>query len=145
VTSWRDEASLKAQKDLDSLLDAGLGFAQEQLAKRREFYPFARIVTISGELAPLPVDPGLGERPASNDVIAACIATLVERRQEIRGAAIIAAVALPDGDAIRVELEHSEGVAITVWLPYAQIPQRNAFEYGDLRAASATARLWKQP
>ena len=46
-------------------------------------------------------------------------------------------------DAIRVLLEHEDGTAIDVLLPYAVVEDRNRVDYGKLRAAAARPRIWK--
>lgn len=58
------------------------------------------------------------ERPASADSITALIAALSDDRDHLRAAAIVADVRLLDRDAVRVTLEHSERVALTILLPY---------------------------
>lgn len=81
MASWRDSASAQAQNDLGGLLEPALGFAQQQLAQRGEFFPYAVVVRTDGQTEMVSGRPDAGnDRPASIDVIAACRTTLAERR-----------------------------------------------------------------
>lgn len=144
MTSWRDHASPQAQNDLDGLLEPALGFAQQQLAQHGEFFPCAIVVRSDGQTEMVAARPdAANDRPASADVIDACRTTLAERRDQLRAAAVIADVRLPDGaDAIRVELEHTEGPALTVLLPYSKKRFGRGVDYGQLRAAAGTRHVW---
>lgn len=76
-------------------------------------------------------------------MIDACRTTLAERRDHLRAAAVIADIRLPDGaDAIRVELEHTEGPALTVLLPYSKKRFGKTIDYGQLSAATGTRHIW---
>ncbi|HEY7138215.1 MAG TPA: hypothetical protein VIB48_24380, partial [Acidimicrobiia bacterium] len=122
VSSWRATASSQAQNDFDGLVSAVLGFAQQQLGAHGEFFPFAAVVNIDGTtemVAPDVDDP----QPAAAAMLDACVAALTARRSAIRAAAVVSDVRLrgPEtGDAIRVDLEHVEGHALTVLLPYTK-------------------------
>jgi hypothetical protein len=148
MTSWRDAISAQGQDDLDELLNAGLGFAQQQLAKRGEFYPFAAAIDLHG--ATEMIAPDTDERgPAAADLVDASLASLITRRDRLRAAAVVADVRVPDlgQDAIQVGLEHSEGIALSVLLPYARRPRPggrpgDVIEYGEVRASSAARRIW---
>lgn len=65
-------------------------------------------------------------------------------RDRTRCYAVVACVRLGGADAVRVELEHADGIAITVALPY-QIKGRfsRKVEYGDLRGGTGEHRLWE--
>jgi len=145
VSSWRDGASAQAQADLDSLLNVALGFAQRQLAKHAEFFPYAAAVRADGqtEMVAAPPDPS-NDRPASSDVVAACISELRARREQIRAAALVADVTAAElgGDAVEVSLEHAEGPALRVLLPYSKRRFGRGVEYGQLRAMNGTKRVW---
>lgn len=83
------------------------------------------------------------DRPASADVITACRTTLAERRDQLRAAAVVADIRLPDGgDAVQVELEHTEGPALTVVLPYSKKRFGRDIDYGQLRAAAGNRHVW---
>lgn len=144
MTSWREGASPQAQQDLDGLLNPALGFAQQQLDKYGEFFPYAVVVRADGEVEMVAARPdGSDDRPTSADVMDACRATVAERRNHLRAAAVIADVRLDEvGDAIRVELEHTEGPALTVLLPYAKKRFGRGLEFGELRAATGSRRIW---
>ncbi|MCP4305630.1 MAG: hypothetical protein GY788_12265 [bacterium] len=144
MRSWRNTASPQTQQDLDTLLDTALGFAQQQLDKHGEFFPYAVMVRSDGETEMVTARPDAdNDRPASADVITACRITLTERRDQLRAAAVVADVCLPGGgDAVRVELEHTEGPALTVLLPYARKRFGRGIDFGELQAAAGTKHVW---
>jgi hypothetical protein len=145
MTSWRDNASPLAQRDLDGLLDPSLDFAQQQLAKYGGFYPYAVVVRVDGQTEMVAAQPDTtDDNPASTDVIAACRQAITERRDQLRAAAIVADVHLPDhgGDAIQVDLEHAEGPTLRVLLPYTKKRVRNSIGYSQLRASAGIRTIW---
>ena len=144
MTSWRDSASEEAQADLDGLLNAALGFAQQQLAQHGEFFPFAVAVRADGQVGMIAAHPRETDHPASGDVIASCVAVLTARQNEFRAGGVVADVRLPDlgSDAVEVALEHADGQALRVQLPYSKRRFRKDIDYGQLRAAPATRRIW---
>ncbi len=144
MTSWRDHASPQAQQDLDGLLEPALGFAQQELAKHGEFFPYAVVVRTDGQTEMVATRPeASNDRPASADVITACRTTLTGRRDQLRAAAVVADIRIPQGgDAIRVELEHTEGPTLTVLLPYTKKRFGKTIDYGDLRAEAGSRHVW---
>lgn len=143
MTSWRDASSPEAQEQLDELLNVVLPFAQQELEKHGEFFPYAAAIGADGEPELIAARPaGGGERPASADVIDACLDALAAKRERIRAAAVVADVRTADGDAIRVELEHAEGQAIAVFVPYSKKRFGRGVDYGDLRAQPGRPQVW---
>lgn len=137
---------MQAQEDLDGLLNVALEFAQEQLQRRGEFYPYAAAIGADGDpemIAAHPeevdTDP---ENPDSIAVIEACVAALRERREELRASAIVSDVLLDGEDAIRVQLEHAEGPTLAVVLPYVKRRLGRKVRYGNLRAQESEPRIW---
>lgn len=143
MTSWRDTASQQAQDDLDELLGSALGFAQQQLDTHGEFYPYAVVFDSDGQQRMVAADTGSG-RPDSSEVITSLIAGIAEERDQLRGVAIVADVRVPEigSDAVRVTLEHSEYVALTVLLPYRTRRFGRGVVYGDLQASAAPPFIW---
>jgi hypothetical protein len=143
MASWRDAASQQAQDDLDGLLDPALGFAQQQLDMHGEFYPYAVVVEETGDQRMVAADAG-EQRPASADLITALISALTEQRSELRAAAIVADVRVPEigSDAVRVTLEHCEQIALTVLLPYRRRRFGRGIDYGALQAGATAPFIW---
>ena len=142
MTSWRETTSQQTQEDLDALLELTLPFAQQQLAEHGEFFPFAAAVGADGAPRLIAADPGLGERPASTDILDQLVGGLREKAGDIRAAALVADVRVGESDAARVELEHRDGQAICVLLPYKRRRLRRGVDYGELGAAPAQPRIW---
>jgi hypothetical protein len=140
--SWRDEASPEAQDDLEGLLDAALPFAQQMLEKHGEFFPYAVALDEAGEVRMVAADPGLGERPLSTDVLDTLVAGLREERDRLRAAGLVSDVRLQQSDAVRVELEHRDGHAIAVLLPYKTRRLRRGVEYGEMAAIAGVHQIW---
>ncbi len=135
-------ASTPARRDFEALLGRVLPLAQELLAAYGEFFPFAAALDADGVPEVMPADAALlGERPAAHEVVDECLAKLVARRSTLPAAAVVSAVGTPDGDAVRVDLEHADGSVLAVLLPYAA--GGDGREYGSLRSAvGGRARVW---
>jgi hypothetical protein len=142
MTTWRDSASQQSQDDLDGLLNVTLPFAQQMLAKNGEFYPFGAAVTASGETRLIARDSTDGEHPASADVLSSLLAGFRQTRADLRAVAICSDVRLPDSDAVRVELEHRDGHAMAVLLPYKKKRLGRSVQYDEIRGGAAEQRVW---
>jgi hypothetical protein len=142
MASWRDTTSQQAQDDLDGLLGAALPFAEQMLERSREFFPFAVGLSGEGETRVISGLPDAGIRPESTVVRSLLLDVLRHERDGVRAAAVVCDVRLADSDAVRVELEHIDGVAIAVALPYTKKRFRG-FGYGDIRAVSSDERVEK--
>jgi hypothetical protein len=142
TTSWRDSASPQAQDDLDGLVNAALPFATQQLEKHGEFYPYGVSLGIAGDEWMVTGDPRSGESPASADVLATLVERLRRERDDLRAIAVVADVRWSDVDAIRVELEHREGQAIAILLPYKKKRFGRGVEFGSLTAGQNSTQIW---
>ena len=155
--TWRDEASSVAQADLDELLSAALGAALEYLDKNGEFYPFAMSVDgpASGsrpEVDLVFADPAaLGDEPEAEDVLAELRRILKVRAENEnrtvpqRAAAIVLEVIVPEfGPAVRVDLEHAEGVQLMVLAPVKSQgkARKRKHDFGELRLLPGQQHIW---
>lgn len=142
VTYWRASASQTAQDDLDGLLNFVLPVAEELLGKHAEFYPFGAAVSNDGEASLAGADPGLGEHPASDAVLAALYQGARMSSTSVRAAAFVVDVIVEGSDAVRVELEHREGIALVVLAPYKRRRFKRAVTFGQMSVSSGDPRVW---
>ena len=143
MATWRDQASPGCQGDLDGLVSATLPFAQQQLEKQGAFFPFAGVVDRDGTTRLIAAHEG-NERPAAQDLLDRLYEAARSQGSSIRAAAFVADVKVPGkpGDAIRVGVEHAEGVAIAVLLPYSKRRLGRGIDYEQLRAAPGERHVW---
>jgi hypothetical protein len=142
MASWRDAASSEAQADLDGLLNAVLPFAEQQLARHGEFFPFGAAISEGGQMALLGGDPGLGERPQSQAVLDLLYQGARDPASGYRAAAFATDLRAEGSDAVRVELEHREGSVLVVLVPYQQNMPHGTITFGQMRASAGQARVW---
>ena len=145
MTSWRDNTTEQTQNDVDEMVDAALNAAQKLLAENGEFLPFGLGVASDGVLRAFGVDESvLPAEPASKDVVEALQAGFASGRAELRAVAVVADVRLKagGGDAINVSLEHSEGPAMNVQLPYSRDVDSADIDYGEASATPGRRRIW---
>ena len=129
-----------AHPDLDELTNLLLPFAQEMLKKHGEFFPFGGSMNTSEEIAYVGGHTA-DEQPSSQDVIDLLLRGFREQAKssDLRAAAICFDVrTIPPGqsvkaDAICVRLEHSNGEAVHVFLPYRRGSQER-YSFGELFA-----------
>jgi hypothetical protein len=114
-----------AHPDLDRLLNVALEFAQKMLKEHGEFYPFGTSMDPDGKIIMDGATTGQ-EHPPSQELFDLLSESYAKRANtdELRAAAICADMRVqPPGslqktDAISVALEHANGEAVTVFLPY---------------------------
>ncbi len=112
------------------------------LGKRGAFLPFGAVVTEGGELELAAADPG-PKRPLLSDVQAMLLRGFRDQRDELHAVALAVDGRLEDSDVIRVDLEHRDGVAIAVLLPYViKRGLRRHIEYGTLSAVPRDPEVW---
>jgi hypothetical protein len=144
MTSWRDSVSDEASAEMEALLNAALPVAQDMVKRRGEFYPYAVTLGVDGETSTAAGDADPGERPSSVEALEALHGRLVLRRSGLRATAVVSDVRLstPPGDAIQVEIEHREGMALLVVVPYTRKRFGRSVTYGELRAAVGVPQVW---
>jgi hypothetical protein len=113
------------------------------LAKHGEFFPYAVAMSRNGEIAMIAGYTGT-EKPPSAEVLGILYEGLRSKAEENRGAAIAADVRLKgEGtDAIQVEVEHREGIALKVFLPYRKKRFGDGLETGEMRGEAGERRIW---
>ena len=132
---------------MDGMLNTALSFAQHMLGERGEFYPYGVKLTEDGATTMVAGDPATGEdQPSSTEVLATIYAGLRSERGSIRAAVVVSDVRIdsPASDAIQVEIEHRDGIALAVVLPYSREHSGSGITYGDLRAALGEHRVWSK-
>jgi hypothetical protein len=142
--SWRDDTPQPVQDDLDLLAHEALTAATDLLAKQRgELFPFGYRLRLDGEKELLAADPGQGEQPLGQAVLDLLYESTLAMRDGSRAVAFVAPVESPDGDAVRVELEHRDGgPALVLLVPYRTRRLRRAVETGELVASPGERRIW---
>lgn len=112
------------KEQCEVLLDKLLPFAEEQMKKHREFYPFAAVI-LADDAVELTGSYDGGEHPESKDVINDLIQIHKQLAHDgkIKASGIVsnASVTSADGkpsDAIIVSLEHKDDYYVIVGEPY---------------------------
>src|SRR2546421_11430945 len=146
MSSWRDTASPECQSDMDALLNAALPFAQQQLAKHGEFFPYGVAMKRDGQIAMVAGYTGT-ERPPSTEVLDIIYEALRSKADENRGAAVVADVRLSgeETDALQVEVEHRDGIAPKIFFPYRKKRLGGGVEAGGMGAAGGGGGGWPPP
>jgi hypothetical protein len=141
MTSWRDSASEQAQADMDDLLNVVLPFAEQTLAKHGELFPFGAAISTSGEAEMVAADLG-DDQPLSQDLLDVLYEGGRASSGSRRAMAFVADVSVSGGDAIRVEVEHRDGLALQILVPYTRSRFRKAVTLGQMSAAPGNPHVW---
>ena len=134
--------------ELNQLLEALLPFAQQTLAQSGEFYPIGATTSRDGTISLVSGQTG-DEHPSSQALIDMIVSNFqkMAASKEITAAGLCFAVRVtPPGqsamvDAICTRLEHSDGEAIDVLLPYA-CEGKESITYGVLFAVPGSRRVF---
>ncbi|HVF15225.1 MAG TPA: hypothetical protein VM942_11535 [Acidimicrobiales bacterium] len=138
MSNWGDGLSEVAKTEMDKVLTAAVTFAETMLEGQGAFYPYAVKLTDTGETEMATVPAG------SEDALATLVEGLVAQRFALRSTAVVAAVHLESigSDAVRVDLEHREGAALTLIRPYTRKRLRKKIEWGEMQSMVVDPRVW---
>ena len=135
------------KEQCEVLLDKLLPFAENQMKKYREFYPFAAVILMDDTLELTGSFDG-NEHPESKDVINDLIQIhkqlASEGKIKASGIAWNASVASADGkptDAIIVSLEHKDDYSVIVGEPY-KVGLFKKVNFGNLFAMEGTRDIF---
>ena len=135
--------------ELETLLDPLLDFAQDLLRKHGEFFPFGGTIDNDGQVALSAAHTG-DERPPSQEVIDLLADGMRAQASagQIRAAAICYdSRVTPEGgaktDAIAVSLEHRDGDAVLVMLPYSK-GRFTGLKFGQLVSVAPERRVFSR-
>ncbi|WP_183100623.1 hypothetical protein [Nocardioides pelophilus] len=142
MASTRDNPSEGYRADLDGLLDVVLPLAEQQLTLRGEFYPFGAAVSADGETSLTATEDDLGDREQSQAVLDRLYDVARARAHDQRAVAFVADVLARGSYAVRVELEHEDGVALVVLLPYTRTWFKKKVTLGRMTVTPGQARVW---
>ncbi|MGQ0464422.1 MAG: hypothetical protein ACT4QG_03775 [Sporichthyaceae bacterium] len=143
MTSPIEAPSDEVQEELNGLLNVALEVAADQLSTVGEFYPFAVALGLDEEVRLVAPDMGGEEHPDSEMVLARCFEALASAHGDVRAAAVTADVWLneADTDAVRVDLEHVDGLALRILLPYSKSAD-GELAFGELIAEQGDRAVW---
>jgi hypothetical protein len=144
VASWRDHTSEQDQADLDALLNAVLPFAEQTLSKYGEMFPFGAAISSDGQLEMLASGLPEGGHPQSDVVLAGLYDGARTTSSTRRAFAFVADVRANATDAVRVELEHKEGTAIVVLIPYSRSRLKKKVIFGQISGTAGQPNVWRQ-
>jgi hypothetical protein len=135
------DISPQAQADLDALIDHMLLTAHTQLASKRKLKPFAAAIGAEGEIIMVDVPWSPEFNSASRWV--ADLAAAIRAEPTYRAGAVAADSLLPDrkSSAIRVFIEHVDGVSLTAEHPY-RLRRFGKLELRQLQVAPTPPTIW---
>lgn len=130
-----------AHPDLNALLDTLLPFAKKMLEEHAEFFPYGAFMKLDGEIVHCSASDE-DEQPLSQKLIDILTENLQQRaaKGEIRAAGICCDVRVTRPkqaekvDAVQFALEHQNGEAVDVFLPY-DLDASGDVLYGELFAS----------
>ena len=143
VTSWRDTASEQTQGDLDRLLTVAVEYARAEYERSGALIPFGAAIAHDGIPRVLSTHPTT-DRPPIMEVRQSALDALRRLRGEIRAAAVVsvAPIGPPRAIELEVQLEHQNGVNITVTQEFRRVGTRKRLKWGDLSARTHDPEIW---
>lgn len=142
---WRTEASQQAQDDLDALLQDSIAMAAELLSDIGSFAPF--MLTVDHHSGKSLRRLQATEGQADQAQISANL-TLADDAAQLRARATVCDVTAHgpiSGDAIQVAVEHREGIAIDLLVPYLIDTDTVRIDMNSANAAVGVRLLWPTP
>jgi hypothetical protein len=143
TVSWRDGASAQTQADVDGLMRAALTLAAQRLTADGGFYPVAATLSRDGDLVFLTGPESLGDSPTTEEVLESLFAEAPAYAARQRAFAVVADGSVPGGrPGVRLEIEHKDGVALVLLVPYTRAAAGEPIAYGEMEGAVRPMQIW---
>jgi hypothetical protein len=139
--------SESSRQDFNLLLEPCLSLAKRLLSKFGEFLPFGHAMRANGEIESFAFDAGPDKTGRERVDYGLIAFREVAKTRGLRATALCFDVrVVPPGesdksDAIEIQMEHIDGAALSVFLPY-QRDSSGMFIYGTLFAAKAESMVF---
>ena len=134
--------SQQAQDDFDELLNATLPLAKQHIKKYGEFHPFGAVVSRDGKIGLIAVGAADGDRMDTFGVLELLYTGARNEADQNRAAVFLTDVRIPAGDAVRFEVEHLEGRALDIVIPYRRSRLSKSVRFGDMSVSRGEPRIW---
>ena len=145
MTSWREALSDGARADVDQLVDSGLAVAKSRLQTLAFVPPVPIFANEQGAIMQVAHDPSrLGRKATATAVADDAVEQLKKVKDSARGVALVTSTHLAKErtDAVEVWVEHGEGIAVSIILPYQRPTLGGVITFGQLRAFTGARRVW---
>ncbi|MFK4640520.1 hypothetical protein [Paenarthrobacter histidinolovorans] len=146
---WHEGLSEQAIQDVFKLVGVAVPFAEDQLSRNGGLAPYGITTDLAGELGH---HMAYQEANADGEVDSAESVLMMadgfrNKKDTLRGTCILSdvLVQVEDGgavDAVRLHIEHSEGLSMNILKPYEIDGQSRAVVFGDSAVIPADAHVW---
>lgn len=143
VVDWRRRVAGPAADDFDHVMSGVLSAVDAVLERRETPPPCGLAVSQAGDLVDLGARSWLGASSSPREVVADLYRIARAEAVACRAVALAQVGRSSGGLALRVDLEHADGVAVTVVLPYTYSRLRRSYVAGEPVVSEGSRRVWR--
>ncbi len=148
---WHEGLSEQAIQDVFDLVGAAVPFAQDQLGKNGSLAPYGVTTDLGGEIGQHMAyqDPNDDDEIDSAESVRMMTEGFRHKLESLRGTCIISDVRLTPSsgegvalDALRLHIEHTEGLSMLLLKPYEIDEQSQTVAFGETAVVPTPAQVW---
>jgi hypothetical protein len=148
---WHKGLSEQAIQDVYNLVGAAVPVAQDQLGRNGSLAPYGLTTDHSGEIGHHMAyqDPNEDDEIDSAESVQMMTEGFRQRLESLRGTCIISDVRLTPSngegaalDALRLHIEHTEGLSMLLLKPYELDAQAQTLAFGETAVIPTPAQVW---
>lgn len=144
MITWRERTAPEStvERDLQALLEVTFPFAQDMIHTEGHCAPYGVVLNDRGEGEIVAASPVVERSGGSDEVLDILRHGLERRTNELRAIALVDEVRTDEGDAIRIEVEHRDGPALTVTYGVRRQRLGGTVTYTPPEAEPTEHRFW---
>ncbi|GAA3274409.1 hypothetical protein [Paenarthrobacter aurescens] len=148
---WHEGLSEQAIQDVFKLVGAAVPFAQDQLGRNGSLAPYGLTSDLSGEIGHHMAyqDANEDDEVDSAESVQMMTEGFRQKLESLRGTCIISDVRLTPSsgegvalDALRLHIEHTEGLSMLLLKPYEIDEQSQTVAFGETAVIPTPAQVW---